>query len=181
MLPIILATIELNEQARSKFEKIYYTYNKTLLSYALRLMKNQADAEDVLHEAFIKVAKNLNKIDAVNNRETLGFLTVILRNTAYDFLRKGSKIQEVSLCDTEEIVDIDSNINRLTDDLGYSDIVKAIKNIPSPYTEVLYLHYVRDLSVKETARLLERKAETVKIQLVRGKKILLNSLAEVEL
>ena len=54
-----------------------------------------------------------------------------------------------------------------------------ITGIPSPYNEVLYLHYAKDYSIKKTAKLLDRKELTVKMQLVRGKKILTEKLSEV--
>ena len=56
------------------------------------------------------------------------------------------------------------------------DLIAAIKSVPTPYNEVLFLHYVNELPVKKTAALLERKVSTVKMQLVRGKKLLLQGV-----
>jgi DNA-directed RNA polymerase specialized sigma24 family protein len=67
----------------------------------------------------------------------------------------------------------------LVDKLEYQKIVLAITTIPSPYSEVLYLHFVKDFSIKKTASFLERKSTTVKMQLVRGKRILIERLSEV--
>ena len=63
--------------------------------------------------------------------------------------------------------------------IEYQKIVTVIKELKSPYNEVLYLHFVNDLSIRQTAKLLNRKEKTVKMQLVRGKKILVSKLSEV--
>ncbi len=178
MISIILSTVDLDEDSKSKFEKIYNKYCNILFGYAIKILSNPADAEDVLQETFIKVAKNIKNIREIDDRETNSYLAVILKNTAYDFLRKKSKCTEIDIDSIKEIPD-DDFIESLASRIRYEKLVEGIKNIPSPYSEVLYMHYVRDLSVKQTAHILERKSETVKIQLVRGKRILTQMLSEV--
>ncbi len=178
MLAIILSSVDLNTEAKSKFELIYHTHKNTLFYQALNIVKNENDAEDILQEAFIKIAKNIKSIDDIRSRETLSFLIVITKNTAYDYIRKLSKIVELPLSETEEMVDDDA-LENLVSNIEYEQIVSVITSIPSPYNEVLYLHYVKDYSIKKTAALLNKKTATVKMQLVRGKKILIDKLSEV--
>lgn len=179
MLFLILSEAPLDEKSKVKFEEIYYKYRDMLFKVALKKVILKADAEDVLQEAFIKIAKNIKHIKNIDGKETASFLTIIVRNTAYDFLRKKSKHIEVNLDEFTELASTDGEINNMLDSIKYEKIVDIVKNIPSPYCEVLYLHYVRDLSVKQTAKLLERKPETVKMQIVRGKRILSEKLSEV--
>jgi RNA polymerase sigma-70 factor (ECF subfamily) len=177
LLTIILSSVDLDEKNQNKFENIYYKYRNVLFGYAVKILSNQADAEDVLQETFIKVAKNIKTIKDINSKETNAYLAVILKNTAYDFLRKKSKYNEVDIDGIKEIPE-DDFIESLAGNIQYDRIVDIIKNIPSPYSEVLYLHFVRDFSVKQTAHLLDRKPETVKMQLVRGKRTLIEMLSE---
>lgn len=154
------------------FEKLYYSYRDMLYATALGIVKNPADAEDVLQNAFIKISKNLGCIKDVGSKSTAAFLAVITKNSAYDFLRVRNKYSEIPLYDTDLPVsdDIIEQISLKTD---YEKLVAIIKSIPSPYNEVLFLHFVYELSTKETAHILSRKTSTVKQQLVRGKKLLL--------
>lgn len=46
---------------KEKFEEIYTAYRKLMLYVANEVLKNDRDAEDAVHEAFISVAKNLKK------------------------------------------------------------------------------------------------------------------------
>ncbi len=178
LLALILNTVDLDAKNKNKFEMIYYKYRNMLFEYALKLVLNRADAEDVLQEAFIKIAKNIKTIRDTNEKETNSYLIMILKNTAYDFLRKKAKLQETDIDGIYEIPS-DDFVESLVNRIEYQKAVEVIKGIPSPYCEVLYLHFVRDLSVKQTARLLDRKSETVKMQLIRGKRILKQRLLEV--
>ena len=178
MLSIILTSANLNADEKNKFELIYHKYKNILFYQTLSIVKNENDAEDILQEAFIKIAKNIKLITDIDSKETKSFLIVITKNTAYDYIRKTSKITETPLEESENAVDEGALIN-LVSNIEYCEIVSVIKNIPSPYNEVLYLHYVNDYAVKKTATLLGRKTDTVKKQLVRGKKILIDKLSEV--
>ena len=91
---------------------------------------------------------------------------------------KSSKIIELPLSETEGALD-ESALDNLVSNIEYQEIVSTITNIPSPYNEVLYLHFVKDYSIKKTANILDKKTATVKMQLVRGKKILIDKLSEV--
>lgn len=178
MLFVIFSSVDLNVDEKSKFEAIYHRHKNTLFYQALNIVKNENDAEDVLQEAFIKIAKNIGAIDDIKSKETVSFLIVITKNTAYDYIRKSSKIVELPLSETESAID-ESALDNLISNIEYKEIVSVITEIPYPYNEVLYLHYVKDYSIKKTAHILDKKTATVKMQLVRGKRILIDKLSEV--
>lgn len=179
MLSVIFMSVDMNDEEKNKFEKLYNKYKNALFYQALKFVQNEADAEDILQNAFIKIAKNINSIDDSNSKETLSFLIVITKNTAYDFIRKTSKITEVPLSLIEETTHTEDTLDNVINRLEYQSIVTVVSKIPTPYNEVLYLHYVKDYSIKKTASLLKRKTATVKMQLVRGKQILIKKLTEV--
>ncbi len=177
MLALIISSVDLNADEKGKFEAIYYTHKNTLYFQVLKIVKNENDAEDILQEAFIKIAKNIKAVGDLDSKETLSFLIVITKNTAYDYIRKSSKIEELPLYETEDAID-ESALDNLVSSIEYKEIVSVISSIPSPYNEVLYLHFVKDYSIKKTADILNKKTATVKMQLVRGKRILADKLLE---
>ena len=87
------------EGEKGKFEVIYYRYRDMLYMCALGIVKNSADAEDVLHDAFIKIAKNIKQIDDINSKSTAAYLAVITKNTAYDRLRRLKRLNETPIDD----------------------------------------------------------------------------------
>ena len=163
------------EGEKGKFEVIYYRYRDMLYMCALGIVKNSADAEDVLHDAFIKIAKNIKQIDDINSKSTAAYLAVITKNTAYDRLRRLKRLNETPIDDCFLAAD-DTLIEEIAEKTEYEKLLAAGKSVPPPYNEVLFLHYVNEMPVKKTAALLGRKVSTVKMQLVRGKKLLLQAL-----
>lgn len=178
MLILLICTAALSQDDAEKFEKIYYTYRHILYNLAKGITENEQDAEDILQNAFIKIADNLHCIDAIESRKTMSFLMVITKNCALDFLRKKKCLTSIDEPDFTEPAD--NTIESLASKIDYGELCRCIKALPSPYSETLYFHYVYDYSLKETARILERPVATVKMQLIRGKKILLKSLSEVQ-
>lgn len=163
------------EGEKSKFEKIYCKYRDMLYMCALGIVKNSADAEDILHDAFIKIAKNIKQVDNIDSKSTAAYLAVITKNTAYDRLRRLKRLNETPIEDCLLAAD-DALIEEIAEKTEYKDLIAAVKSVPAPYNEVLFLHYVNEMPVKKTAALLGRKVSTVKMQLVRGKKLLLQAL-----
>ena len=47
---------------RSKFEQIYLEYRGLMFHVANEILHNEQDAEDAVHQAFVNVAKNMEKI-----------------------------------------------------------------------------------------------------------------------
>ena len=177
MLFCVLNAVPLESDEQEKFEKIYYKYRKTLFSCAFSIVLNRHDAEDVLHTAFVKITQNIKKIEDINSKQTASFLIIITKNTALDFLRTDHKNAQESI--SEDVAYSKDLLEQLLSRLEYQKIVTVIKELKPPYNEVLYLHFVNDLSIRQTAKLLNRKEKTVKMQLVRGKKILVSKLSEV--
>lgn len=178
LLAVILSSVEMNADETNKVEAIYNKYKNILYYKALNIVKKETDAEDILQEAFIKIAKNIKAVKNIDSKETASFLIVIVKNTAYDYIRKTSKKAEFSLEETQMLAD-EKALDNLVGNIEYQEIVAIISNIPSPYNEVLYLHYVKEYSIKQTADLLDKKIATVKMQLVRGKRVLTQKLSEV--
>lgn len=73
--------------------------------------------------------------------------------------------------DSEEMPD-DALVEKIHDRIEYKKIVSAIASMGDIYRDALYYHFVLELSVPETAKLLNCKVSTVKQRLVRGKKLL---------
>ena len=61
MIAIYLSLIDENDMSR--FEKIYYKYKNLLFYIANGILPDITDAEDAVQEAFIRIAKNMDKIE----------------------------------------------------------------------------------------------------------------------
>jgi DNA-directed RNA polymerase specialized sigma24 family protein len=80
-------------------------------------------------------------------------------------------IANISVPDDEQFID------EICTKLDCADVTEAMDSLDNKYRDVLYYHFVLGLTIPETAKILDRKANTVQKQLVRGKSILLNKIA----
>ena len=62
MLAILLAALE-SEADKQKFTDIYEQYHPQMEQTALRILKNQHDAEDAVQNAFMQIIRHFEKID----------------------------------------------------------------------------------------------------------------------
>lgn len=65
-----------SDEDKSKFEQIYLTYRKLMFFVARSILKNDADAEDAVHTAFVSIIEHLKKYlkSTVRKRKLLPLL-----------------------------------------------------------------------------------------------------------
>lgn len=183
MLVFYLSLID-DEIQRIKFEEIYTTYRMQMIHLAKSFLHSEADAEDMVHDVFLRIAtKHMKFIQELSNPEDIrNYLLKATKNTALNELkRKGRKhisIESVSEGDLEDTPDLadDSFIELLCTKAEYDNVVQALLSMDEPYRDIMYYHFVLELSVPDAAKRLGRNTATAKKQLVRGKKLLLSKL-----
>ncbi len=155
------------------FDELVTIYLPQVYRYLWWLVRDEATAQDLTQETFVRGWKSLHKIDP--NRPWRAWLLRIARNCAYDYFRKKSTVPFSRLMETE-----DYQINQAVDEADLPD-EQAEKNelaqqtrvildeLPTKYREVLMMHYLDDLSVSEIAQALNVSGETIRTQLRRGR------------
>ena len=93
---IYLQMIE-SEEDKSKFEAIYNKYRYLMFSVANRVLNNQYDAEDAVHQAFLSIIDNLNKVREVDCPETRSYVVIITENKVWQ-MRWQSYLLDIGKC-----------------------------------------------------------------------------------
>ena len=75
---IYLQMIESDED-KSKFEQLYIMYKGLMFHVAMKILKNEFDAEDAVHQAFLSLIENLKKI-WMSNVQKLELISLLLQN-----------------------------------------------------------------------------------------------------
>lgn len=187
MLIFYMSLID-DESQHRLFEEIYLNYRKQMFLVARSVLGSDSDAEDIVHDVFMKIAKkHMSRISKIENDTDLrNYLLKATKHTALDHLRKQrhEKIMPDTAgeSDLKEIADIadDELADKVCSNIEYEQIVEAIASLDEIYREALYYHFVLELSVPELSKLLDCKKSTVKQRLVRGKKLLYKKLFEGE-
>ena len=64
-------------------EEVYKQYYSRLLSFINSQVHNKEDANDILSEVFIKIYKNIDKLDS--DEKLTSWIFTVTRNTIVDF------------------------------------------------------------------------------------------------
>jgi RNA polymerase sigma-70 factor (ECF subfamily) len=175
MIAIYLSIIDA-EQDKNKFEILYTTYRKLMFYVANRIIKDQYLAEDAVHQAFIKIIENLDKIEDVHCHKTKSYTVIIVRNNAINMYNRRKRNTTIPLEQMEFCI-FDETCSR-SEDLDY--LTKAVMKLPVIYKEVLTLKYVQELSNEEIAQTLGISEATVRKRLERARHKLQESIKQEE-
>ena len=80
---IYMMMLETPEE-KSKFEQLYLEYKGLMFHVAYEILHNEQDAEDAVHQAFVKIAENIKKIDDPICPKTHSYVVTIVENKAID-------------------------------------------------------------------------------------------------
>ncbi|MCK5855942.1 MAG: sigma-70 family RNA polymerase sigma factor [Bacteroidales bacterium] len=155
---------------RKARNKLYKLYANQFLGICLRYTRNTSEAEDVLHDAFIKI---FTKIDQYTGKGSFeGWLKRIVVNTAIQSLRERSKTRLVF--DENEIDDdrIREDIDVVLPMISAKELMEFIQQLPDGYKVVFNMFVIEDMSHQEIADKLNISVGTSKSQLFRAKKFL---------
>lgn len=166
-------------ERKQSFKNETVPHRNALYNYALKIVRNADDAQDLLQDTYYKAYKNYHQFK--NGTNSRAWMFMILKNTFINNYRK-SKREPVKL-DYDEIEDIYENIksdqskdnnfdldfyNNLFDD----ELTEAIDQLPTKMREVFLLCDLEDYSYEETAELVGCPVGTVRSRLHRARNML---------
>lgn len=175
MLALYMSFID-DEDDRAKFEIIYHTYRKRMVLTADSVLHNKDDAEDAVHDTFIKIARNMKSIDDPKSNKTLSYVIKATKNNAINLLNKNERRDELIKLDNVEDMTDEQFFEKLSLTESYEEIVDAIRSLNDTYKDVMFYHFVEEMKIRDIADLLDKKNSAVQQQLIRGKKKLLEIL-----
>ncbi len=167
------------------FHELIRPYERSVYKMALSLMKNEADAEEIAQEAFLKAFRNLKQFRGTAKFST--WLISITLNEGRGRLRhqgilkmesldippeEGGPVEPMLLRDWREVPS--EALERK--ELG-TLLRTAVEALAPIYREVLVLRDVQGLSIEETAQALAITQGSVKVRLHRARIMLQRTLA----
>ena len=91
-----------SDEPKDKFEKLYNTYKKQMMSLAVSILQNQKDAEDAVHDAFLIILSNMDAVDSIDDpTEVRGYVLNVVMNVSLD-KSKGKQTTEAYDADDTE-------------------------------------------------------------------------------
>lgn len=148
-------------------EIIYQEYSRLMYYVAYQILNNQQDSEDVMQEAFLKIAEVLDQMDNPYSKRTKSLVCIITENKAIDLYRRK---RTRTILPLEEDV-ISAPETTFTEQMETADeLTRAILLLPPRYREVLMLRYAHGYDNAEIAQMLSLSKENVKKIIQRARK-----------
>jgi RNA polymerase sigma-70 factor, ECF subfamily len=164
------------------FELIMRRHNQRLYRAARAILRDDAEAEDVIQDAYVKAYEHLRQFEGRSQFST--WLTRIAVHESLARLHQKAKTLEL-----EAMSEFDENAAAFPNSSPLRDpeenaakaevswiLEQAILNLPDGYRSVLVLRDVEELSTAECADVLDISEETVKTRLHRARRMLRKEL-----
>jgi len=174
-------------RAKQEFESLALAQLDSLYSAALRLTKNERDAEDLVQDTCMRAYRFFDKFERGTNIKA--WLFKILTNTFINRYRR--RVKERTLVEGSErdavherfisrdASDFAANPEQyFFDRLLSDDVLRAMDALPIEFRLVVILADLQEFSYKEIADILECPVGTVMSRLFRGRKLLQKTLRQ---
>lgn len=133
--------VEIKNGDKSKFDELYELTNKFVYFTALKIVRDSMSAEDVMHDVYIAVMRNILSYSDQSN--ALGYISTITKNMALNCVKKNERAVKVDFTEplneklfsdggdmSKPVLDIAARV--LTDD----EYEMVLLNVVSGYRQV---------------------------------------------
>lgn len=153
----------LNKDRRYQ-EEFYARYSAKMLAVCARYAKNIGEAEDIVHDGFVKAFGKLHYFKGEGSLE--GWVRRIMVNTSLEHFRKNKHLQVVEEVENHEDLQVEA---KALSKLSADEILLMVQRLPSGFRIVFNLYVIEGYSHKEIAEELGISTGTSKSQLSRAR------------
>lgn len=170
---------------KQNLEEIYSAYAEDLFRICLRYANSKAEAEDILHDSFIRIYERLTQYKGKGSFE--GWLKRIVVSVALNKLRTNrftpthhesfDDIREVEIEIDQEELPVEKELI-LDAGIDQYDVIKSMQELPAKAKAVFNLYVFEKMKHKEIAKELDITASTSKTQLKRARVLMHKQLVK---
>lgn len=154
-------------------------FKNKLYRFALRLVNNTHDAEEIVQDLLIKIWKKKEDFSRIDNKEA--WCMTVTRNLSYDKLRK----RKVNHQEIETQYDLKDQVVTADIHLEQKETLNRVKlvidKLPEDLKTVIQLRDVEGYTYNEIAEITNWSISKVKVYIHRARKTLQTALSQIEL
>lgn len=148
----------------SVFEELYSKYHQDVFQFLIYTVRSRQLAEDLVQEVYIRVLKSHKNFEGKSSEKT--WLFSIAKNVAIDHFRKqkGWKGRILEKFDWSQPIKDEKEIPEevAMQKAEILDLYKCIEKCTTDQRMVITMRYIQDLSIAETAEVLDWTESKVK-------------------
>ena len=135
------------------FRELYLASSSIVYGYALSILKSKSDAEDVMHDAYIRIYQSASSYQP--RGKPLAWILTIVRNLCYNAIRQQKPTATI---DESESFSFEGHEQASVDRIV---LKKALEILDSQERQIVMLHALAGMKHREVAELLELPTGTV--------------------
>lgn len=145
-------------------EKLYALYSRRMMAVCLRYTKSRFEAEDIFHDAFVKVFKNIHLWQGGSFE---GWMRRIFVNTSINHYHQNKRyFGHVDASYAETML---STSESIIGEMSNQELLEMINRLPEGYKLIFNLHVVEGYNHTEIAEMLKIAEGSSKSQLFKAK------------
>ncbi|HCY42731.1 MAG TPA: RNA polymerase sigma-70 factor [Prolixibacteraceae bacterium] len=154
------------------FDRVYELYSHKLFSFVFKILKNEAEADDIVQEVFVKIWESRQKLE--DYRLLNSYIFTIAYNNSIDLIRKRiNNTKYLEHLKNSSVINVTPNlISQIEFNELNSQADKLIANLPERQKQVYLLHREEGLTYPEIAERLGISKNTVENHMVKALKYL---------
>lgn len=169
---IYLSMIE-GPEDQNKFEQVYLRYKNLMFYVAHRILNDAQEAEDAVHDAFVRIAEHIDQVGEPDCPKTRGFVVIIVERVALNRLARRQRRDTLPLEDWTPSARQENPA--VEEGEAFS---RAMARLSPRYRELLLLKHWQGFSDREIGNMLSMSQSNVARTLQRAKEKLRDYLRE---
>ena len=141
---------------------IFDCYWPKIVRYTYAHCGNQQDAEDLASEVFLKMVEAIGRFEWRENVPFTAWLFRIARNQMVSHYRRSGNVVPLIDDGAGDPVDPEDPEETVEFQLEMNEVYTAALKLPKLQQEVIRLRFAADLSLADTARILDKKENNIK-------------------
>lgn len=159
------------EEEKKTFQEIYEKNYLKMYHVAFKMLGQQADAENAVHEAFLSLAEKYQKYSALSCSEMSGLCVTIVKHKSIDYIRRQKHLSDEEV---ENLVLYNENEEynpeeKTMHEIESEELHKVMMQLPETMKIVLDLKFYYEYSNSEIAQILGTTTKNVEMRLYRAK------------
>lgn len=147
----------LNIQTEKQYNKIVENYSDMIFRIAYQYLYNKYDAEDIVQEVFVKLLSR--KVIFKDEEHVKSWLIRVTINQCLDYNKSLAKRSTVPIENME-----------IPFEHKEEGILEELQLLKEDERNILYLYYYEGYKIKEIAKILKQKQNTINSKLTRARK-----------
>lgn len=161
----------IGEMDQGSFERLFREYFPPLMVFARKILVDEDDAREVVHQVFITIWEKRQEIDLSQSLKSYLFTSV--HNRSLNVIRDRKKFSSAELPDVAGEWDVSSTIESMELE---EKIMEVIGSLPEKCREIFEMNRFEGLKYSEIAGKLNISVKTVENQMSKALKILREKL-----